>query len=108
MVGPHYSRREFLLMLVFLSSCQVSEKETDPDRTEAGKGSCEDLSQVPEHDLKVRQTFAYVKESPIAENRCDNCKLWLPPKEGRDCGACLLFKGPVFASGYCTYWAPQE
>lgn len=120
MVGPSLSRRKFLedcflkKGLVFgtlpslLSACGPGNKKMDANESAADSGSCDDLSGVPEHDLKVRQTFAYVEESPVAESRCDNCKLWLPPKAGSRCGGCLLFKGPVVALGYCTYWAPQE
>ena len=69
--------------------------------------SCDDLSGLGETDLKAREGFAYVKESPLKESRCNNCNLWLPPKGEAPCGGCLLFKGPVFSEGYCTYWAPQ-
>jgi len=68
---------------------------------------CSDLSGVSKNDIELRAKFAYVNESPIADNQCTNCNLFLPPREGEKCGGCLLFKGPVNPSGYCTYWAPK-
>jgi hypothetical protein len=69
--------------------------------------ACDDLEGVPQNDVELRQKFAYVKKSPIPENECNNCNLYLPPGTGKECGACMLFKGPVYSSGYCTYWAPR-
>jgi hypothetical protein len=46
-----------------------------------------------------------VDDSPIAENQCNNCNLYLPPKGDKPCGGCILFQGPVQPEGYCTYWA---
>lgn len=69
--------------------------------------ACDDLSNVSKQDIETRQKLGYVKESPIADNQCQNCNLYLPPKNGQACGGCMLFKGPVFPSSYCTYWAPK-
>jgi hypothetical protein len=51
--------------------------------------------------------LGYVSQSPQPDSQCDNCKLWVPAKEGVECGGCLLFTGPVSPGGHCTYWAPQ-
>ena len=69
---------------------------------------CEDLTGVAPGELEKRKKFAYVNVSPIPDSRCGNCKLFLPPGSGKACGGCMLFKGPVQESGYCTYWAPLE
>ena len=66
---------------------------------------CEDLRGISESELAKRKNFGYVSETPIADNQCSNCNLYLPPKEAQACGKCILFEGPVQASGYCTYWA---
>jgi hypothetical protein len=79
----------------------ASEESAEPVR------SCDDLSGVSENDLALRKKLGYVKESPMADNQCQNCNLYLPPKLGHTCGACMLFKGPVYQEGYCTYWAPK-
>ena len=68
---------------------------------------CSDLSGISDNDIAVREKLGYVKESPLPDNQCQNCNLFLPQKEGQACGGCMLFKGPVYASGYCTYWAPK-
>lgn len=119
-----FSRRKFVLKFALragsfltagflLGSCgpkKRGEKISTGKDTLAPAGSvepCSDLTGVPENDLELRKKFAYVKQSPIADNQCDNCNLYLPPKEGSPCGGCMLFKGPVYAEGYCTYWAPK-
>ena len=93
---------------LFLTGCGrgKSNEKMEPDAG-ASNDPCSDLSGVSENDLELRTKFAYVKESPIVDNQCSNCNLYLPPKEGGACGGCLLFKGPVYPSGYCTYWAPK-
>ena len=78
-----------------------SAKQRDP------ADPCGDLTDVNEKDIALREKLGYVKESPLPDNQCQNCNLYLPPKEGQACGGCMLFKGPVYASAYCTYWAPK-
>ncbi|GLU53409.1 hypothetical protein Dfri01_28700 [Dyadobacter frigoris] len=68
---------------------------------------CEDLSGVDPVDIEKRKALGYVTLSPIPDKQCDSCKLWIPQKEGKDCGGCLLFAGPVLPEGHCTYWAPK-
>ena len=82
-------------------------EENAAHETSASADPCSDLSGVSENDVELRKKFAYVKESPIADNQCNNCNLYLPPKTQGLCGGCMLFKGPVYSSGYCTYWAPK-
>ena len=67
---------------------------------------CDDLTGVAPGEIEKRKKFAYVNVSPIPESKCGNCSLYMPPAAGKACGGCMLFKGPVRASGYCTYWAP--
>lgn len=68
--------------------------------------SCDDLSKTSESEIKKREGFGYVEESPIPDKQCHNCQLYIPPKDGQVCGGCALFKGPVFEEAYCAYWAP--
>ena len=68
--------------------------------------SCEDLADVPTVDVEKRKSLGYTSHSPIPDNHCSNCQLFVPPKAGLECGGCLLFAGPVSPEGYCTYWAP--
>jgi hypothetical protein len=113
-----YGRREFIWRHFFsssiffsaaiaLSECKSkkgSEKEVKKD---VKTDPCEDLSGVSKNDIEARKKFAYVKKSPLPDKTCSNCKLHIPPQPGKECGECLLFKGPVYSSGYCTYWAPS-
>lgn len=69
--------------------------------------ACDDLTGLPQEEKEKRNSLGYVENTPIRENTCDNCQLYLPPTESRRCGGCQLFKGPVMPNGYCTYWAPS-
>ena len=80
---------------------------TDNPGSDPSVTSCDDLNGVSETDLALRKKLGYVEKSPIADNQCQNCNLFLPPKEEQKCGGCMLFKGPVFNDAYCTYWAPK-
>lgn len=68
---------------------------------------CADLDGLPESEISKRNQLGYVEKTPISDNICDNCQLYLPPTETRKCGGCQLFKGPVKPEAYCTYWAPR-
>lgn len=115
----NHSRRNFLGKLAgaslavagvtVLAGCEnKKELNTNPQsQNEKPVLSCDDLTGVSESDLGVRKKLGYVEQSPIAENTCHNCNLYLPPKPDHKCGGCMLFKGPVFADAYCTYWAPK-
>ena len=89
---------------ILTSSCGT-EKKSAYDL--ASVTSCDDLQGLPEEELSKRKQLAYVEESPIDDNTCDNCQLYLPPTTDRKCGGCQLFKGPVKEKAYCTYWAPR-
>jgi len=114
-----FSRRDFFSKLTGLLAASIpialiasgcSDKKSDDTRhenTEAEITDCKDLSGVSKEDLAIREKLAYVNESPIPESQCANCNLYLPPSNGKKCGGCMLFKGPVEANGYCTYWAPK-
>jgi len=88
-----------------LNSCGQHTNREANQQTPFKGDPCDDIRQVSEAELAKRKSFGYVKESPLADNQCSNCNLYLPPKEPQPCGECILFKGPVRAEGYCTYWA---
>jgi hypothetical protein len=69
------------------------------------KNPCDDLSKVSAEEIAKRKKLAYVSQSPVENNQCGNCNLYIPAPE-KPCGACLLFKGPVSPEGHCAYWAP--
>ena len=92
---------------LLMSSCG-QKGASQAEQQEAFQGDpCEDLRAVSEAELSKRQNLGYLPESPIPDNVCSNCNLYLPTAQGRPCGGCILFEGPVQAQGYCTYWAPK-
>ena len=90
-----------------LSSCNSSSTKEDSAKEAFSGDPCENMSGLSEEELAKREQLGYVKKSPIPESTCSNCQLYIPPKTEKDCGGCMLFKGPVYAEAYCTYWAPQ-
>lgn len=110
-------RRQFFRMLLHpgvillgigLTACGGRTQTTEEINEKNATRACDDLSGLSEQDLKLRETFGYLPKSPVADNQCNNCNLWLPNEEDPSCGKCLLFKGPVYAVGHCTSWAPQS
>jgi hypothetical protein len=106
--GP-VSRRLFLqrcfssvLIVTGISSCETKEKKKS-----TSTNPCFDYSELSNEDLAKRKSLGYVEKSPTDNKYCGNCNLWLPPQPEEQCGRCQLFKGPVHAEAYCTYWAPQ-
>ena len=98
-------------MAASLSFMGCSDKKEQSDTAVEEKAEvdpCEDLSQLSQEDLEIRDNFEYVGQTPIPEQRCDNCELWIAPVEGNKCGRCQIMNGPVKAEGYCTAWIAQE
>jgi hypothetical protein len=91
-----------LLMHCAKQKATVTAKTASPS-----KEPCSDLTGVNPADVAKRKSLGYTSQSPQPDSQCDNCKLWVPAKEGEECGGCLLFTGPVSPGGHCTYWAPQ-
>ncbi len=94
--------------LTLVGCANRGEGDTGDQDASRDVSQCDDLSKVSEVELKKRKSLGYTETSPIPENQCDNCNLYIPPVEGQKCGGCILFKGPVLEEGYCTYWAAQE
>lgn len=84
-----------------------SKKSAQEEKENIATGDCSDLSGVSEAEIEKREKFGYVEESPMPNELCSNCNLYLPSGADKDCGKCMLFEGPVRAEGYCTYWAPK-
>jgi hypothetical protein len=84
------------------SKKQIAQKLVPQDDL---KNPCDDLSKVSAEEIAKRKKLAYVSQSPVENNQCGNCNLYIPAPE-KPCGACLLFKGPVSPEGHCAYWAP--
>ena len=69
---------------------------------------CTDLSDLNDTELETRQQLAYVNQSSFSDRTCVNCKLFIKTDKSLSCGSCLVIKGPVEDSGYCTVWAPLD
>ena len=69
---------------------------------------CSDLSDLNHTELETRQQLAYVNQSSFSDRTCVNCKLFIKTDKSFSCGSCLVMKGPVEDSGYCTVWAPLD
>lgn len=91
------------LMAIVGVACQ----EASDDQKEALPVSCEDMDNLRPSDLNLRQTYGYVEVTPVQDQLCSNCNLYLPYSHLKACGSCLLFKGPVKEGAYCTSWTPQ-
>ncbi len=100
------SRRKFLQNFVHFSSallgmgfiagaCNSNNNEAQKKQTNSSGRACDDFRGVSDDDLKSRQKLGYVENSPLKNKRCGTCNLYLPPSEGKGCGGCALFKGPV-------------
>lgn len=97
------TRRDFVISvgsLLFIGACKSGKKQSP--------ASCSDVSGISKEEQEKRKKLGYVSVSPIAENKCSVCKLYLPPAKAGECGGCSLFKGPVEPDGYCTYFAPLD
>lgn len=77
------------------------------DSTMAASDPCNDLSGVPEQDIKTRKSLDYVGKSPYPDKHCSNCALFIAPQEGQTCGGCQLFKGPINPDGHCKSWVEK-
>lgn len=113
------SRRDFLRRVSFagvaglgastlLAACEGGE-ETAPEVA----AECVDLSALSEQERQAYETLEYVSETPIEDQRCDNCAFWQPDvpeaaEAGAQCGGCQILPGLVAAGGYCISWAPQQ
>jgi hypothetical protein len=96
--------------IMLLASCGSSKNaatKTPAKTTAVKENPCDDLTGVDPVDVEKRKALGYVNLAPSPDKQCDACKLWVPAAEGKECGGCLLFAGPVSPEGNCTYWAPQ-
>lgn len=92
---------------LILSGCHNTESGQQEQKPASGPANCDDLTGVSEAELEKRKKFGYVQESTVPGSHCENCSLYVPPGQGDGCGGCLLFKGPVRPTGYCTQYAAK-
>ena len=118
-MATKFSRRRFIRRYFTIASafvgvagiagaCNQKQPDKSDGKTANAVDACNDFSGVSESDRKAREKLAYVNESPMPDMTCSICNLWLPPQGNEKCGGCMLFKGPVYATGYCTYWTAKQ
>ena len=66
---------------------------------------CQGYDTLTPGELQQRAALAYVDDSPVLGQKCNNCQFYVPEEGGSACGGCTLFAGPVAPEGYCTGWA---
>jgi hypothetical protein len=119
MKNNDYSRRRFINKClsscsfflggaVLLNSCNSNESADVKKKPGISEDPCNDLTGVSDEELKKRQSLGYVTKTPIPDNFCGNCSLYIPPTSEGGCGGCLLFKGPVYAEGHCVQYVAKE
>ena len=123
-----YSRRLFIRRLfsaglitvsgsILLACSGDSDKKSSKAPDTAAKSSagaaedskelkCGDYSNVSADEMAKRKKLGYEEITSDPERPCKTCNLFIP-KEGKECGGCILFKGPVNNEGSCTYWVEQ-
>ena len=75
---------------------------------QVGTDPCTNLFDLNDLELKTRRQLGYVNQSSFSDRTCLNCKLFIKTDQSLSCGSCLVMKGPVEDSGYCTVWAPVD
>lgn len=106
------NRRNFLttssklgaaVMFGIFSFTGCNKKNNDKDTKT--KDPCNDLSGLSKEDIALRESYKYVDKTPFPDKNCKNCEFWIEPEEGKQCGTCDLFEGPIHAKGYCDGWS---
>ena len=95
---------------LFLNSCNTNEPGGKEESKKQGSANdlCNDLSGVKDEEIRKRQTLGYATKSPVPENYCGNCGLYIPLSTENNCGGCILFKGPVYKEGHCAQWVAKS
>ncbi len=121
MENKDYSRRKFINKCLntgssffggalLFNSCNTNDSsggESENKKQSTSEGACNDLSSVSSEEIEKRQKFGYIEKTTDPERFCGNCGLHIPPVSEKDCGGCLLFKGPVNPDGYCVQYAAK-
>jgi hypothetical protein len=92
---------------MIISSCESKKSGQADNKAASSKNFCDDLSGASEGEMEKRKKFGYVDKSTVPENRCGSCSMYIPNEQNKECGGCLLFAGPVHASGYCIQYVAK-
>jgi len=93
------------------ATSDVPESGTDTSKTTSSGGpdefKCGDYTGISKEELAKRKKLGYEEKSSDPERECVKCNLFIPKGAEKECGGCILFKGPVNKGGSCTYWVEQ-
>ncbi len=114
-MGKNIHRKDFLKklsmggVLIFgggtlLSACGDNKEQQQEQLLKNSNEPCNDVSGLTDDELNTRTTNEYVSSSPYNDKFCGTCNLFIMPKEGKECGACQVVKGPISPRGYCKLW----
>jgi len=119
MENKEYSRKKFINKClssgsmffggaIILNSCNSNKSGEGQKKNQSGsEHPCDDLSNISAEEIEKREKFGYVKKSTDLERFCGNCGLHIPPVSEKDCGGCMLFKGPVYPEGSCIQFVAK-
>ncbi len=82
-----------------------SKPSEEPAKVAEAPAADDCAAEIEPQSQQLRTTLGYVAQSPNAEQLCSNCAQYVAPAEGKNCGGCKLFSGPVQPKGYCRSWA---
>src|SRR5690625_7861000 len=77
----------WMLIPLTTQSCQsggTSKQEEDIDDLDVT--SCDDVSKISEVEVKKREGFGYVEESPMQDKQCHNYQMYHTPRVVQACG----------------------
>lgn len=114
-----HNRREFLKRFsaasavgigasTVLAACGGGESASEAPAAAPAASGCMDTTGLTEQEIAMRNSLAYVDDTPDPTKNCLNCSLYLAAAEGAACGGCNLLKGPIAPNGYCISWAPAQ
>jgi hypothetical protein len=79
-----------------------------PAKSAAAKADDGCSAELDAQSKQMRQTLQYVDKTPKEGQVCSDCAQWNDAAEGKVCGGCKLFTGPVHPDGYCLSYAPKS
>ncbi|MCD2422489.1 high-potential iron-sulfur protein [Niabella pedocola] len=117
--GIFFSATTAAFGTVLLQGCggnEPAKEKPAPEKTDKPAAAPEaqapaiiDSSQMTQEDFDKRKNLGYVEKTPMEDNRCENCALYLQPEgENKKYGGCQLLRGPIAPDGYCPYWAAKQ
>ncbi len=68
--------------------------------------ACTNTSGLTPAELTAREALAYSDTTMDSQKKCSGCQLFKPAGE-KQCGSCVIVKGPINPGGSCTSWVKK-